>query len=76
MIFTEPFLLLMIGIFNINHNSFPFLIFYDIVWLVISSKKTTYLHKGKKKVWHVAQQNICNLIFFFQYPIETFLSIM
>ena len=65
----------MIGIFNISHNSFPFSIFYDIAWLVISLKKTTYLHKGKKKVWHVAQQNICNLLFF-QYPIETFLSMM
>ena len=41
-----------------------FPVFCDIVWLVISLKKATYLQKIKKKVWDVAHQKICIVIFF------------
>ena len=36
--------------------------------LILSLQKTTYLHKIKKKVWYVAHQKICNVIFFFNTP--------
>ena len=47
--------------------------FYDIVWLVISLKKTTS-SQNSEKVCGTPKDLRCDFVF--QYPIEFFLSIM
>ena len=50
--------------------------FFNILWyclVIISLKKTTYLHKIKEKICCKSKDLLCD--FLFQYPIEMFLSI-